>query len=162
MDLEGRSFLELGAGAGLISIFAARKGANVTASDISSISIQNIRINQKQNDVEIRIIHSDLFEKIPTQKFEFVIINPPYYKKNPLTEADHAWYCGENGEYFSRLFSQIADFADHSSYIMMVLSDDCDLPMIKSTAGKYGLKLDLVAKYRLLIEDNFIFRVLAV
>src|SRR5688572_16208953 len=43
--LNNHSLLELGAGSGLISIFAAKKGAEVMASDINSIAIRYLHKN---------------------------------------------------------------------------------------------------------------------
>ena len=39
MELQGKKFLELGCGSGLISIVAAQKGANVTSSEINPIAV---------------------------------------------------------------------------------------------------------------------------
>src|SRR5688572_16644937 len=69
-NLQHRTLLELGAGSGLISIFAAEKGAIVTASDINPIAISFLRKNALINKAELQIIHSDLFEKIPQQGFD--------------------------------------------------------------------------------------------
>jgi len=83
LELKGMHILELGAGTGLISIYAAKKGSAVTASDISQSAVNNIEKNSKMNDVNVEIVHSDLFENIPLKKYDYIIINPPYYKKNP-------------------------------------------------------------------------------
>src|SRR5262245_45180434 len=45
LDIANKTFLELGAGSGLISIFAAKRNAIVTAIDINPIAIQNVKIN---------------------------------------------------------------------------------------------------------------------
>lgn len=44
-DLNDKNVLELGAGSGLISVYCAKLKANVTASDINPIAVENI--NQK-------------------------------------------------------------------------------------------------------------------
>ena len=98
--LAGRTLLELGAGSGLISFVAARAGALVTATDINPQAIHFLKINAQANRLAPVIIESDLFEKIPPQRFDFIAINPPYYRKTPTTPADYAWCCGEQGEYF--------------------------------------------------------------
>ena len=61
-DLNNKTFLELGAGTGLIAIVAARKGAVVTATDISKKSLDNIDINKQLNLVSFKNYYSDLFD----------------------------------------------------------------------------------------------------
>lgn len=43
IDLKGKTFLELGAGNGLTSFVAAKKGAIVTATDINTKAIEGIQ-----------------------------------------------------------------------------------------------------------------------
>src|SRR3982751_1776228 len=51
--LYQRSFLELGAGSGLLSIYAAKRGAIVTATDINPVAIKSIEKNAEENCVEL-------------------------------------------------------------------------------------------------------------
>ena len=104
MSLKGKKFLEPGAGSGLISIYAAKKGARVTATDINPVAIEFLRDNSEENNVQIDIIQSDLFENIPLQHFDIIAINPPYYKKNPADLLIMHGIAAENGEYFFKLF----------------------------------------------------------
>src|SRR5688500_12707644 len=127
LSLQGQRLLELGAGSGLISIHAAKNGAIVTATDINPVAIEFLKKNGRQNEVELTIIQSDLFRHIPEQAFDIIAINPPYYKKQPLTEKDYAWYCGENGEYFQELFSKLGEYVHKNSFVMMVVSEECDI-----------------------------------
>lgn len=135
LSLQGQRFLELGAGSGLISMYASKKGATVTATDINPVAIECLRRNCDQNSVKLEIILSDLFASIPDQSFDLIAINPPYYKKQPLTMADHAWYCGVNGEYFEQLFTKLGKYIHKNSMVLMVLSEECDIDMISEIAS---------------------------
>jgi release factor glutamine methyltransferase len=157
--VEDKSFLELGAGSGLISFAVARKGANVTATDINQTAIRYLQKNSRFNQTGITVVESDLFDSLPQQVFDIIAINPPYYKKQPLTERDHAWYCGENGEYFQRLFADLARFIDHKSDVFMVLSDGCDLSMIKTAAVANHFTMKVSKKKKNLLEEQYIFRI---
>lgn len=159
LELEEKSFLELGCGTGVISTLAAKKGARVTASDINSAAIENVQINAKKNGVVVQAIFSDLFEEIPKQNFDYIIINPPYYPKNPQNEADLAWFCGDNFEYFKNLFNQLGDYFHLESKVYMILSEDCELEKIKSLAANQQLnfKLDYCTKRQ--GEENYIFQI---
>jgi len=159
LSLPGKSFLELGAGNGLISIYAAKSDAKVTATDINPVAVEYVGINSSQNKTRINIILSDLFENIPPQEFDIIAINPPYYKKDPQTLLDHAWYCGENGEFFLELFNQLSVYIHGKSEVIMVLCEGCDKKMIEEAARQNGFKLNGVEMKQSLIEKNFIYKI---
>ena len=159
LPLKGRSFLEPGCGSGLISIYAAKKGANVTATDINPIAIEFLNKNAEQNEVGLEVIQSDLFTNIPKQQFDIIAINPPYYKKKPESAKEYAWYCGENGEYFLSLFEGLNDYVHPASEIFMVLFDGCDLEMIENMASENGFNLLCVHTRKNWLEKNFIYKI---
>ena len=159
LSLQGKKFLEPGCGSGLISIYAARKGAMVTATDINPIAIEYLQKNCATNNTEITIIQSDHFENIPAQLFDIIAINPPYYKKQPITAKDYAWYCGENGEYFTDLFRSLGTYIHKSSEIFMILFEGCDMDMIANRAAENGFNMILEKTYQNLLEKNFIYKI---
>jgi release factor glutamine methyltransferase len=159
LQLEEKKFLELGAGSGLISMAAAKKGAIVTASELNHVAVEYLAVNSSANGIGIEIRESDLFIKIPRQPFDIIAINPPYYKKNPANEKELAWYCGEKGEYFTRLFQQLPDYIHDRTTIVMILCDGCDLDMIGQAASNGGFCLKEVGVKNTLIEKNFIYHI---
>jgi release factor glutamine methyltransferase len=153
------SVLELGAGSGLISIYTAKKGADVTATDINTVAISFLKKNAKRNNVDLIILHSDIFNSIPIRLFDTIIINPPYYKKQPRSNAEYAWYCGENGEYFQKLFKHLKNYVHGKTEVLMVLCDGCDLQMIKNLAHENSFDLQSVFQRNTVIEKNYIFKI---
>ena len=156
-DLKGKSFLELGCGTGFISVLAALKGAGVSASDINPAAIENVKLNAEKNAVQVKAILSDLFTEIPMQTFDYIIINPPYYPKEPKNKAEKAWFCGVNFEYFEKLFSTIAPYFKDNSTVCLILSEDCELAHIESIAKKNQFQMKVIEKQRRAGEWNFIF-----
>jgi release factor glutamine methyltransferase len=160
--LEGKAVLELGAGSGLISIHAVHAGAQVTATDINKTAVDWLFRNAAANNVSFSIVHSDLFEKMESRRFDFIIINPPYYKKNPSSEKDYAWYCGENGEYFQRLFDGLTNVMSRKSLVLMSLCDGCDLDMIFQLAAVKGFDMHRVYMNKTVLEKNYIYKIVRV
>lgn len=163
-NLTGKSFLELGAGSGLLSFYAASAGAIVTASDISKTAIEGLKINLRHlkvmgHKLQLTILQSDLFDSIPEQRFDYIVINPPYYPKRAANEAELAWFCGENYEYFGKLFSGLGKYMQLNSKVLLSLSEDCNLDKIMQMASTHQLKLNLFRKKRIGGELNFIFQV---
>ncbi len=134
-EIRSRRVLELGAGTGLLSIVCARRGAIATASDVSKVALQNIRENLRRTQTTAEVIESDLFDAIPPSPFDFIIINPPYYPRDPVNDSERAWYCGKGFEYFQKLFGQLNSM-HIAGRILMVLSEDCDITSISSIAAK--------------------------
>lgn len=159
IPLRDKKFLELGAGSGLISIYAAGKGAKVTATDINPVAIEYLHKNSEKNNANFEIILSDLFKSITVQKFDVIAVNPPYYKKQPKSWIDHAWLCGENGEFFTGFFARLGDYIHKNSDVLMVLCDDCDMKMIKTAAAGNGFQMKCIESKQNLLEKNFIFSI---
>jgi release factor glutamine methyltransferase len=153
-DLENVKLLELGSGSGLVSVFAAKKGARVIASDINTKAVSATHENAKSNEVMVEAICSDMFEEIPLMPFDWVVINPPYYPANPKTEEEHAWYCGAGHEYFKKLFSSLEHYTDEESKILIILSDVCDIPHIVSIASKNNFILEEIAQRSVWADGN--------
>jgi release factor glutamine methyltransferase len=161
LDLKGRSVLELGAGSGLISIWCALHGAAVTATDISPEAIQSLHENARRNGVFLQVVQSDLFKELERQRFDFILINPPYYPREPHTVAERAWFCGPDHEYFTQLFIQLRPRIAAGSIVVMVLSEACDLRTISGKARENFLNLTEVFRKRAWGETNYVFSVTA-
>jgi release factor glutamine methyltransferase len=82
---ETRKILELGAGCGAISISIALElnNSSVTASDISRKALKIAIKNAKKYQIEnVNFLESDWYEELNKEKFDFILSNPPYVKKN--------------------------------------------------------------------------------
>ena len=155
LNLNQKKFLELGCGSGIISIYASKKGASVTATDINKTALSFLEKNSKKNKVFIKILFSNLFDAIPNLDFDYIFINPPYYPKKPKNTKEKAWFCGENFEYFEALFEQIR-LKKIQSKIYMILSEDCQIEKILSISTKNQCQFRLNKEITAWGEKNYI------
>jgi len=157
IELNEKYILELGAGTGLISIYASKRGGFVTASDISLTAFYNIEKNTKMNDANVEVVHSDLFENVPQLRYDYIIINLPYYKKTPTTQKEFAWFGENDFQYFRRLFSQLGNFYFENTNIIMILSDEAETEMIKSIASEYRFLMTEIFQKKIWGEQNYLY-----
>ena len=164
INFSNKNVIEVGAGNGLISFSLSLKAKKVVALELSKQAIRGLEINhQKNNDLlpkdVLHIIESNLFEALIPSVFDYIVVNPPYYPNKIKNDAELAWNCGLEFEYFKNFFSQVVNFMDEKSKIIMVLSDQCNLNEINRIAAKNGFKMEVKAKKTFLIEDNYIFEI---
>lgn len=157
LGLEGRTFLELGAGTGLIALIAARRKAIVTASDVSAMAVRNVRENAARNRLPIAVVHSDLFNALP-QHFDVIAINPPYYANEPRNDMERAFHAGKDLDYFVRLIPALRSRLGHGAQVYMVLSANLDRAPIDHLAAKNGIALVEVHRGRVMGETQVVYR----
>jgi release factor glutamine methyltransferase len=159
-SLHNKSLLELGCGTGLISIFSAKNGAIVTASDVSQMAIKNIATNVSDNQVSVEIVRSDVFGNLGEKVFDWIIINPPYYAKSALNESELAWHCGEDFEYFRKLFKNLGRHIHTDSSVIMVLTLGCELERIFDIARNNGFQFQLTMERNAFFDGkDFLYRI---
>lgn len=159
IELTQKTFLELGCGSGIISLYASQKGAKVTASDINKIALEYLTKASDKNKLPVTCVYSNLFENITKEPFDYIIINPPYYPKSPESIKQQAWFCGSAFEYFESLFKQLPIYLSEGNTTYMILSEDCDLKRIKNIALENDITMELIFKTKKMAEKNFIFSI---
>ncbi len=87
-NIKEPQILDLCTGSGAIGISIAKyvPNAKIYAVDISTKALEIAQKNAKkqQVDKQIKFIKSDLFEKIKGNKFDIIVSNPPYIKKEDI------------------------------------------------------------------------------
>jgi release factor glutamine methyltransferase len=161
VPLNEKKVIEVGSGSGLISLFCAKQGADVCACDINPAAVENTKANAASNRRNFPVYLSNLFNEVPQTTFDYILVNPPYYKKKPVSIEDHAWYCGENLEYFDALFRQAATYSSTTSEMLMVLSDECDIDGIRSVSERYGWQCVPRVEKQVRWEKNYILSFIA-
>lgn len=158
--IHNKSLLELGCGTGLISIISAKRGASVIASDISERALKNATINASANQISIATVHSDVFGNITEKIFDYIIINPPYYARAPQNEEEFAWHCGENFEYFHKLFKFLGNYMNSTTQVIMVLTLGSELEKIFNVGKKEGFQFNLLKERAVLFDGkDFLYQI---
>ncbi|MCB0275462.1 MAG: methyltransferase [Calditrichaeota bacterium] len=158
LQVAGKKVLELGAGTGMLSMLMARRHAFVTATDINPIAVKVVRDNARNNNLDIEILAGSMFNPVHGRKFDMIVINPPYYPKDPRTIGEQAWYCGKDFQYFRSLFAGLGNHIKENGQVFIVLSEDCELESINKIARENGVRFIPVIQKKFLGEYQYIWR----
>ncbi|MBI3520058.1 MAG: methyltransferase [Bacteroidetes bacterium] len=163
LELKDKQFLEIGCGSGFVSLKAYQKQAVVTVLDINDKAIECTLHNFKENFgvtlPNLRVFQSDILDALPSGKFDIIVINPPYFFDEILTNDQLAWNCGKNGEFFIKLFSSLHRVIHANTLLYMVLADNCEIERIKKIAETYRFSMELTVQKKIKWETNFIFKI---
>jgi SAM-dependent methyltransferase len=86
--LDGRRVLDVGCGAGLLSLVAARRGARVVGGDVHREALAHARRNAALAGLDISFVESDLFANV-SGDFDLIVFNAPLMRA-PLAQSGDA------------------------------------------------------------------------
>lgn len=136
----GTRFLEVGCGAGVASLVAARAGAHVVATDVNPAAVALTRHNARENGLDVEAVQADLLAGVQGA-FDVVAFNPPYL---PTAEDEHvegnldlAFDGGPDGDrVVLRFVAQLADRRDRPETVLVVHSDlSGPRPLVEAMEG---------------------------
>ena len=157
-ELNSKKVLEIGCGSGVLSLFAASKGAIVTAVDINPEAVRATQQNARNNDLSIQVLPSDLFSSVTEQTFDTILVNPPFFDKDPEDLTGHAWYCGTGFSFFARFFARFPVHLRPNGQVWMILSETCNQDAIRELAQKEGIQMVLAYTRTRIFEKFWIYR----
>jgi release factor glutamine methyltransferase len=157
------SFLEVGCGAGLIALAAAKVAKMVVAIDLSLNAVTNTIRNMRLNAVDERsdVIQSDLLDALAHHvKFSVIAFNPPYLPNDDIvTELDHVFVGGISGvELTERFILQAIPHLEKKGRIYIVVSSLADIERISDFMESKGLKVNSIAEAALFFESIQVLR----
>jgi release factor glutamine methyltransferase len=156
---RGRSVLDVGCGSGVLALTAARCGAVVTAVDINPAAVAAATANATANGLAVTVVQSDLFAAVDGRQFDMVVVNPPYFAKDPVDDAERAWFAGSDLGYFERFFAGLADHLAAEAVTLMVLGEGCDIATISAAAKRHGFSIDETRRKRVWLGIQVVYEI---
>lgn len=160
--------LDLCTGSGAIAVSLAKyiENSQITAVDISTKAISVAKLNAKNNNVEnqITFVESDLFKQLPKEKYDIIVSNPPYIKKEIIKSLDKevqnepkiALDGGYDGlDFYRKIINNADEFLKFTGYVCLEIGYDQkdDVLELFESKGKY---VDATCKKDLFDNDRVV------
>ncbi len=167
--INAKKILDLCTGSGAIAVALAKsiEGSEITATDISDKALEIAEINAKNNGVDrqIAFLQSDLFDDIPSEKYDIIVSNPPYIKKDVIKKLQKevqnepilALDGGYDGlKFYYKIVQQADEFLKYKGYLCLEIGYDqkSDVLELIDKQDKYTgtyCKKDLYGNDRIII-----------
>ena len=158
------SILDIGTGSGCIGITLKKElDSLVTVSDISDKALELAKINAKNNNVDINIVKSNIFDNI-NDKYDIIVSNPPYIDIDEKImdsvkkyEPHEALYAEENGLYFYKeILKNAKNYLKEKSIIAFEIGW-WQGNLIKTITQDYFKESRIIIEKDLTLRDRYIF-----
>lgn len=164
---EKPKILDLCTGSGAIAISIAKNvpNAEVYAVDISNNALEVAKRNAIKLEAKVRFIKSDLFKSLKNMKFDIIVSNPPYIKKEDIKylsdevqkEPVIALDGGRDGlEFYKKISERAIEHLKYGSYLCFEIGFDQKIDVIEiiekqeNYTGTYSKK-DLCGNDRIIV-----------
>ena len=142
--INAKKILDLCTGSGAIAVSLAKyiKNSQITATDISREALRIAELNAKKHQVDKQIVflQSDLFEDLPKEKYDIIVSNPPYIKKEIIETLDEevqkephiALDGGYDGlDFYREIIHQADEFLKYKGYLCLEIGYDQKIDVIE-------------------------------
>ena len=134
-NVDKNKILDVCTGSGVIAVSLAKyiKNSNVMALDISKEALKIAEKNAFNNNVNIKLIESDLFNNLEENDFDIIVSNPPYIRENVINELSievkHepkiALDGGKDGlDFYRKLSSESYKYLKEDGYLCLEIGYD--------------------------------------
>ena len=161
LDLKGKRVAEVGCGSGILSLAAARAGADrVVAIDINPNAAHAAGINARDNGLgdRLRGVCSNLMSGLKAEPmFDVIITSPPSFPGEPRDVADRAWVAGPGYRDIAALFDQARERLLPGGVVYLLLSSDSDLDRLGELIHRAHFSAHMIGKQSIFIEDFILY-----
>jgi HemK-related putative methylase len=155
---SGATVLDMGTGSGVGAVFAARRARRVVAVDINPRAVRSARINALIHGVDERVDvrEGDLFAPVAGERFDRVIFNPPYFRRQPKNLLETAFFATD---VIGRFAAGLRDHLAPGGQCLLLLASSADESALLrefeanafsvQTAARRDVRAEVLSLYRL-------------
>lgn len=156
LDLAGKQVIDVGTGAGILAIAAARAGAaGVIATDINPNATLSVSENARLNAVGGRVsaVCMDLLSGLAaTPSFDMIVANLPKHTQVPRDVADRGWTGGPDHRDITALFEQAYARLKPDGQLYVMMSSHSNLGVIENAIKRAGFRFRIAKSFPIFID----------
>jgi release factor glutamine methyltransferase len=146
----------MGTGSGILGLYCAMRGADVTASDIDESALEQTGSAARSLGLHVNLELSDLFSNL-SAKFDLILFNPPYLPSEDY--RDRSIDGGPNGVVMAhRFLKDLPAHLENSAAYGLLLLSSLNNPSSLEPMHPH-LEFSIIAKRRLFFEELQVLRV---
>lgn len=162
VDGQTITLLDMGAGSGHLGFEAfKRKGVKVTLADNNKQAIKHMELIVEEEDLNIPVIETDLFENIPEQRFDIIVFNTPYLPYDEENDVyDQSVHGGVKGnEVTLRFLENAKQYLAEGGCILILFSSLSTPEEIHEVIEQRGFQQELVNEKKLFFETLYVYKI---
>lgn len=141
---KGMRFLDMSTGSGGVAVIAGLTGASGIAIDINPKAVINARRNVKRYKVLVNVVESDMYTKIPSEKFDRIYANGPFAEGEITEVLDRACYGAR--DYTQRLFFGMKNYLKTDGKALVVFPEWAEIDFFEKCIRDNDLSFRISAK----------------
>ena len=154
--------LDMGTGSGILASTAAelKKVKSVIAVDIKKDTIDYCKEHVKNRKLSFLV--SDLFSKVPKQKFDTIIFNPPYLPEQKGEEWELATEVagGKHGyEIIGRFLAKVNDYLESDGVVLLLFSTVTGKMKVDALINDSMMEFEQLNKTNIAFEQLYVYRI---
>jgi methylase of polypeptide subunit release factors len=155
---SGATVLDMGTGSGIGAVFAARRARRVLGVDVNPEATRSARINALLHRVEdrVEVREGDLFAPVGEERFDRVLFNPPYFRREARGLLERAFFATDVVERFA---AGLRDHLAPGGQCLLLLASSADERRLLrefelrafsvATAARRDVHVEVLSLYRL-------------
>ena len=129
-NVDGKSILDIGTGTGLIALMAAQRNpeAEVLGIDIDEAAVQQAKENIAGSPYyeRVRCFWADVMILRPTEQFDAILCNPPFFTEDTLPEDKGRALARNNKSMpFAQLIPKVATLLSDTGTFSVIIPSQC-------------------------------------
>jgi release factor glutamine methyltransferase len=155
LQVDRKKVLDMGTGSGILGLYCAMRGADVTATDIDELATVEAGRAARRLGVQLKLLVSDLFSHVP-DRFDLILFNPPYLPSKDC--QDRTIDGGPEGNVLTdRFLNDLPTHLDRGAQALLLLSSLNDPPSVQLRHSNF--QFSTVARRSLFFEELRVLRV---
>ena len=156
---QGARVLDIGTGSGILAIASVLAGGGrVVAVDVNPAAVECARLNARRYGVlgQVSVRQGDMFAPVAGERFDLVLVNPPYFRGEPRDSAQRAYLAGADFQWIRRFGMDLSSVLAPGGRALMVVGDAAETATILATLREVGIAARHAGHREYLVETvNF-------